>query len=102
MPNYLICDNCQHKNTVNSERMIFCKGCNKKLSNNYLDWKKTKFNSSFETYVEQLNDYNDSIPLKSKSEEKTKNKKSIFKTSLSSPSKKSIIFIRRLSYYCQY
>ena len=93
MPNYLICDNCQHKNTVNSERMIFCKGCNKKLSNNYLDWKKTKFNSSFETYVEQLNDYNDSIPLKTISEENTKNKKSIFKTALSSPSKKSVIFI---------
>jgi hypothetical protein len=93
MPNYLICDNCQHKNAVNSERMVFCKGCNKKLSNNYLDWKKTKFNSSFETYVEQLNDYNDSIPLKTISEEKTKNKKSIFKTSLSSPSKKSVIFI---------
>ena len=93
MPNYLICDNCQHKNTVNSERMVFCKGCNKKLSNNYLDWKKTKFNSSFETYVEQLNDYNDSIPLKTISEENTKNKKSIFKTALSSPSKKSVIFI---------
>ena len=93
MPNYLICDNCQHKNTVNSERMVFCKGCNKKLSNNYLDWKKTKFNSSFETYVEQLNEYNDSILLKIISEENTKNKKSIFKTALSSPSKKSVIFI---------
>ncbi|MES2514187.1 MAG: hypothetical protein V4580_08575 [Bacteroidota bacterium] len=51
MANYLICDNCQHKNPVNSERMVFCKGCDKKLANNYLDWKKSKFDSSFESYV---------------------------------------------------
>lgn len=93
MPNYLICDNCQHKNAVNSERIVFCKQCQKKLTNNFLDWKKTKFNSSFETYVDSLNDYNKSIPEKSSLKEKPEKKKSIFKTSLSSPSKKSIIFI---------
>lgn len=93
MPNYLICDNCQHKNAVNSERIVFCKQCQKKLANNFLDWKKTKFNSSFETYVDGLNDYNESIPLKTSVDENTENKKKIFKSSLSSPSKKSIIFI---------
>jgi hypothetical protein len=46
--NFLICDNCQHKNTVTSERNVFCKGCQKKLANNYLDWKKGKFNSPLE------------------------------------------------------
>ena len=51
MANYLICDNCQHKNTVTSERIVFCKKCDKKLANNYLDWKKSKFDSSFETYI---------------------------------------------------
>ncbi|MES2762408.1 MAG: hypothetical protein V4677_09375 [Bacteroidota bacterium] len=51
MANYLICDNCQHKNTVNSERIVFCKSCDKKLANNYLDWKKSKFDSSFESYI---------------------------------------------------
>lgn len=91
--NYLVCDNCQHKNAVNSERLVFCKQCQKKLSNNYLDWKKSKFNSSFETYVDGLKYYNDSIPAKSLLEEKTEKKKSIFKTSLSFPSKKTVIFI---------
>ena len=93
MPNILICDNCQHKNAVNSERVVFCKQCQKKLANNFLDWKKTKFNSSFEIYVDSLNDYNKSIPAKSILIKKPENKKSIFKTSLSSPSKKSVIFI---------
>jgi hypothetical protein len=51
MTNYLTCDSCQHKNTINSERIVFCKNCNKKLVNNYIDWKKTKFDSSFETYI---------------------------------------------------
>jgi hypothetical protein len=46
--NFLIYDNCQHKNTVTSERIVFCKGCQKKLDNNYLDWKKGKFNSPLE------------------------------------------------------
>jgi len=45
MANFLICDNCQYKNTVTSERIVFCNGCQKKLANNYLDWKKGKFNS---------------------------------------------------------
>lgn len=51
MTNYLTCDSCQHKNIINSERIVFCKKCNKKLVNNYIDWKKTKFDSSFETYI---------------------------------------------------
>jgi hypothetical protein len=46
--NFLICDNCQYKNTVTSERIVFCNGCQKKLANNYLDWKKGKFNSPLE------------------------------------------------------
>lgn len=51
MTNYLTCDSCQHKNIINSERIVFCTNCNKKLVNNYTDWKKTKFDSSFETYI---------------------------------------------------
>lgn len=51
MTNYLTCDSCQHKNIINSERIVFCKKCDKKLVNNYIDWKKTKFDSSFETYI---------------------------------------------------
>lgn len=93
MANYLICDNCQHKNTVNSERIVFCKGCQKKLANNYLDWKKSKFNSSFDTYTDSLKAYNNSIPEKEIKEEAKEKKKSIFKSSMSSPSKTSLIFI---------
>ncbi len=91
--NYLICDNCQHKNTVTSERIVFCKSCQKKLANNYLDWKKSKFNSSFETYVEGLNEYNESIPEKTILENPIEKKKPIFKSSISAPSKTSLIFI---------
>lgn len=91
--NYLICDNCQHKNTVTSERIVFCKGCQKKLANNYLDWKKSKFNSSFETYVDGLNEYNESVPKKTVLKNPIPKKNPVFKTSISSPSKTSLIFI---------
>lgn len=93
MANFLICDNCQHKNTVSSDRVLFCKGCKKKLTNNYLDWKKEKFNSSFESYVDGLDSMNASALQKSILKEPLPKKKSIFKTALSSPSKKSMIFI---------
>ena len=91
--NYLICDNCQHKNTVTSERIVFCKGCQKKLANNYLDWKKSKFNSSIETYVDGLNEYNESVPKKKVLENPIPKKNPVFKSSISSPSKTSLIFI---------
>ena len=93
MANYLICDNCQYKNTVNSERMVFCKGCNKKIANNFLDWQKLKFNSSFAQYVEELDTYNASLSKKTILEEPMAEKKSIFKSSLSSPSKKTVVFV---------
>jgi hypothetical protein len=90
--NYLICDNCQHKNSVTSERIVFCKSCDKKLENNYLDWKKSKFNSSFETYVKGLNEYNESIAEKTILENPIQKKKPLFKSTISSPSKTSLIF----------
>ncbi len=93
MTNYLICDNCQHKNTVNSERIVFCKKCDKKIHNNYLDWKKTKFDSSFETYVGELNEFNETVPEKTILKDPIQKKKPLFKSSISSPSKDSIIFI---------
>jgi hypothetical protein len=90
--NYLICDHCQFKNSVNSERIVFCKHCHKKLSNNYLDWKKTKFNSSFETYISETTTEN-AEPIQILQTELTK-KDSIFKRiSKTDLSKKSLIFI---------
>jgi hypothetical protein len=76
MANYLICDTCQHKNPVNSERIIFCKKCDKKLANNYLDWKKSKFDSSFESYISKETTENGEIMTDEKGIQK---KESIFK-----------------------
>ncbi|MBC7694523.1 MAG: hypothetical protein H7141_03660 [Burkholderiales bacterium] len=49
--NYLECNHCNFKNTITTERMVFCKECGKKIDNNFVDWKKSKFDSSFETYI---------------------------------------------------
>jgi hypothetical protein len=45
--NYLICDNCNYKNVIYTERVVFCSHCNNKMKNNYLDWKKSN-NKSLE------------------------------------------------------
>lgn len=49
--NYLACNHCHFKNTISTERLVFCKECGKKINTNYTDWKKAKFDSSFETYI---------------------------------------------------
>ena len=49
--NYLICNHCQYNNVVNSERTVFCKYCSKKLENNFIDWKKSKMDNSFDTFL---------------------------------------------------
>ncbi len=54
MAHYLTCEHCQSKNAITSERNVFCQNCNKKLPDNYLDWKKSKFDSSFETYISHI------------------------------------------------
>ena len=37
---YLKCNHCGHLNEVNSEYMVFCTNCKKKIENNYSNWKK--------------------------------------------------------------
>lgn len=54
MANYLTCEHCHAKNAITSERLVFCQGCNKKLPNNYADWKKAKVDASFETYLNDI------------------------------------------------
>ena len=49
--NYLACNHCHFKNPITTERLVFCKECGKKINSNYTDWKKAKFDSSFETYI---------------------------------------------------
>lgn len=36
----LQCENCGHFNPVNSEYIVFCEQCNKKIANNFKDWQK--------------------------------------------------------------
>lgn len=54
MTNYLTCEHCHIKNVITSERHVFCQNCNKKLPNNYLDWKKSKADASFENYIKAI------------------------------------------------
>jgi len=48
--NYLKCSNCGHLNNSDKEALLFCEKCNKKLENNYRDWKKKRNESSFEDF----------------------------------------------------
>lgn len=54
MINYLTCGHCLTKNILTSERHVFCQNCNKKLPNNYLDWKNSKADANFETYIKEI------------------------------------------------
>ncbi len=47
---YLKCNNCGHLNEVLSETLLFCRNCNKKLANNYRDWKLAKPERTFEQF----------------------------------------------------
>ncbi len=53
MMNYLICDTCNYKNVIYTERVVFCSNCRNKMKNNYLDWKKSN-NQSLETYINEV------------------------------------------------
>ncbi len=60
--NYLICDICNFKNAIYTERVVFCNHCHQKMKNNYIDWKKHNNNASFETYINEATT-TDSSPL---------------------------------------
>ena len=47
---YIKCSQCGHLNEVKSEYQVFCSGCNKKLDNNFADWKKRNPGKSFDDY----------------------------------------------------
>ncbi len=94
--NYLICNHCQFKNSVYSERIIFCQKCQKKMDNNFLDWKKSKFNSSFNDYIKETTTL-DGTPLEFKEKNQIE-RKYIFKNSINqlipkSSSESKIFFI---------
>jgi len=47
---YIKCSQCGHLNEVKSEYQVFCSGCNKKLDNNFADWRKRNPAKSFDDY----------------------------------------------------
>ena len=52
--NYLICDTCNFKNVIYTERVVFCNHCHQKMKNNFIDWKKSNHNASFEAYTNEV------------------------------------------------
>jgi|GEM_PF-6111044 len=94
--NYLICDVCNFKNAIYTERVVFCNHCRQKMKNNYIDWKKSNNNASFETYINEATT-TDSSPLILKNTEITKDKIISFTNSIrflkTHTTKKTRVFI---------
>ena len=94
--NYLICDACNFKNAIYTERVVFCNHCHQKMKNNYIDWKKSNHNASFETYINEATT-TDSSPLILKNKEIPKDRKMLFKDRLhflkTHTTKKTRVFI---------
>lgn len=51
---YLKCNSCGHLNELKSEYMTFCTSCNKKLENNYSDWKIRNSDQSFDEFKQVM------------------------------------------------
>ena len=47
---YLKCKHCNHLNEVKSEYLVVCGLCNRKLEDNYKDWKVKHPEKSFEDF----------------------------------------------------
>lgn len=47
---FIKCKNCGHLNKAISETLLFCEKCNKKLDNNFRDWKLRKPERTFEDF----------------------------------------------------
>jgi hypothetical protein len=94
--NYLICDACNFKNAIYTERVVFCNHCHQKMKNNYIDWKKSNNNASFETYINEATT-TDSSPLILKSTETYQDKIISFKNPIrflkTHTTKKTRVFI---------
>ena len=76
--NYLICDKCNFKNSIYTERVVFCNHCNQKMKNNFIDWKKANNSSSFESYINEVTT-TDGTPLILKNSIENSSKKFSFK-----------------------
>jgi len=51
---YLKCEHCGFANEVKSEYLVFCGQCNKKMENNFSNWKSNHSGKSFEDYKNEV------------------------------------------------
>lgn len=51
---FLKCNKCGHLNEVKSEYLVFCQKCNRKLENNFQDWKVKNPDKTFDDFKELI------------------------------------------------
>jgi hypothetical protein len=93
MVNYLTCGHCHTKNAIISERHVFCRKCDKKLPNNYSDWKKSKADTSFEAYLSEIaqqTEKEEELYRKREMISVTRERKSLFKSFLKNREAKTL------------
>jgi hypothetical protein len=47
---YLKCENCGHLNPLQTEYLVFCANCQKKIANNFHDWQKNNSDKTFDDF----------------------------------------------------
>jgi len=50
---FLKCNSCGHLNELRTETILFCKKCNRKLGNNFIDWQAAHPENTFEDFKSQ-------------------------------------------------
>lgn len=68
---YLKCNNCGHLNEMKGEYLTFCSSCNKKLDNNFSEWRKRNHDKTFDDFkqlicISETDIPNTSVKTKSK------------------------------------
>jgi hypothetical protein len=61
---YLKCSTCGHLNQLDNENLLFCSKCNKKLENNFRDWKRINSDSSLDDFKKLICISEQEIPSK--------------------------------------
>lgn len=51
---YLQCNKCGFYNEAKTEYLVFCSGCNKKMDNNFSEWRKKNPDESFDEFKQQV------------------------------------------------
>lgn len=68
---YLKCENCGFLNEVKSEYLVFCTGCDKKLTNNFRNWRSRNFEEkSFDDFKKAVCISEEDISIETESKKK--------------------------------